>query len=99
MIPVLYRANATDFSTYGIGTLTDTISCVVTEERNGAYECVLKYPITGAHYAEIQRERLIGSCHDALRGHEHLRHGDIGRKRGVLDHRDQGVGKRRKRRP
>ena len=59
MIPVLYRANATDFSTYGIGTLTDTISCVVTEERNGAYECVLKYPITGAHYAEIQRERLI----------------------------------------
>ncbi len=59
MIPVLYKADATDFSTYGIGTLTDTISCVVTEERNGAYECVLKYPITGAHYAEIRRERLV----------------------------------------
>ena len=59
MIPVLYKADATDFSTYGIGTLIDTISCVVTEERNGAYECVLKYPITGAHYAEIRRERLV----------------------------------------
>ena len=59
MIPVLYKADATDFTTYGIGTLTDTISCEVTEERNGAYECVLKYPITGAHYAEIRKERLV----------------------------------------
>ena len=59
MIPVLYKADATDFTTYGIGTLTDTISCEVTEERNGAYECVMKYPITGAHYAEIKKERLV----------------------------------------
>lgn len=59
MIPVLYKADATNFSTYGIGTLADTISCEVTEERNGAYECVLKYPIKGAFYPEIQKERLI----------------------------------------
>ena len=59
MIPVLYKADATNFSTYGIGTLADTISCEVTEERNGAYECVLKYPITGAFYKEIRKERLI----------------------------------------
>ena len=59
MIPVLYKADATNFTTYGIGTLADTISCEVTEERNGAYECVLKYPITGAFYKEIRKERLI----------------------------------------
>jgi len=59
MIPVLYKANATNFSTYGIGTLSDTISCQVTEERNGSYECVMSYPITGQFYSEIQKERLI----------------------------------------
>ena len=59
MIPVLFKANATNFSTYGIGTLVDTISCQVTEERNGAYECEMSYPITGQFYAEIQKERLI----------------------------------------
>ena len=32
MIPVLHTANATDFSAFGIGVLTDTVSCEVTEE-------------------------------------------------------------------
>ena len=59
MIPVLYKADATSFTSFGIGTLADTISCEVTEERNGAYECVLKYPITGSFYKEIRKERLI----------------------------------------
>lgn len=59
MIPVLYKANATDFTTYGIGVLKDCTFCEVTEERNGAFECVLKYPIMGAMYKEICLERLI----------------------------------------
>lgn len=59
MIPILYKADSTNFTTYGIAALADTISCEVTEERNGAYECVLKYPITGAFYLEIRKERLI----------------------------------------
>ena len=59
MIPILFKADATNFSTFGIGTLADTLSCEVTEERNGAYECVMKYPITGAFYTEIRKERLI----------------------------------------
>jgi len=59
MIPILYKANTTNFSTYGIGALADCISCEVSEERNGGYECVLKYPITGACYSEIKKERLI----------------------------------------
>ena len=37
MIPVLFKANATQFNTFGIGVLKDCISCEVTEERNGAF--------------------------------------------------------------
>lgn len=59
MIPILYKADATNFASYGIGALPDTISCEVTEERNGAYECVFKYPVTGMNYSEIKRERII----------------------------------------
>ncbi len=59
MIPVLYKANATDFTTYGIGVLKDCTSCEVTEERNGAYECEFKYPITSAMYKELATERIV----------------------------------------
>ena len=59
MIPILYRETTTDFSTFGIGALADCVSCEVTEERNGAYECKMKYPITGALYKEIRKERLV----------------------------------------
>ncbi len=59
MIPVLYAPGTTDFSTFGIGTLTDTVSCEVTEERNGLFECLLKYPVTGQHYGRIAKKCII----------------------------------------
>lgn len=59
MIPILYESTATDFSTFGIGALADCISCEVTEERNGAFECKVKYPTSGALYSELQKERII----------------------------------------
>lgn len=59
MIPVLYPANTTDFSSFGLGVLTDTISCDVTEERNGVFECLLKYPVSGQHYGLITKECVI----------------------------------------
>ena len=43
MIPILYAASEIDFTTNGIGLLTDAVSCTVTEERNGAYELTLVY--------------------------------------------------------
>ena len=58
MIPVLYPANATDFSSFGLGVLTDTVSCEVTEERNGVFECLLKYPVSGQHYGLITKASL-----------------------------------------
>lgn len=59
MIPILYKESATDFSNFGIGVLADTISCLVTEERNGVYELILKYPLNGPLYDEIKKERII----------------------------------------
>ena len=59
MIPVLYPANATDFSSFGLGVLTDTLSCEVTEERNGVFECLLKYPVSGQHYGLITKECIV----------------------------------------
>ena len=59
MIPVLYPANAADFSSFGLGVLTDTVSCEVTEERNGVFECLLKYPVSGQHYGLVTKEGII----------------------------------------
>lgn len=59
MIPVLYEHDAAEFKSFGIGSLKDCISCTVTEERNGAYELEMRYPITGKLYSEIRHERII----------------------------------------
>lgn len=64
MIPIIYEKTEATFTNNGLGRLRDCISCVVTEERNGIYECDFEYPITGAHYGEIQIGRVIGVITD-----------------------------------
>ena len=59
MMPILYKADETEFDTYGIGVLSDCTFCEVTEERNGAFECVMKYPLHGALFDEIKNDRVI----------------------------------------
>lgn len=59
MKPILFPSDATTFTSQGLGALTDTLSCTVTEERNGKYELVLRYPITGIHFEDIQDRCLI----------------------------------------
>ena len=59
MIPILYAANATDFNNGGIGRLVDCTKCLVTEERNGIFECEFSYPITGQFYSEISLDRIV----------------------------------------
>lgn len=59
MIPILYKADAVDLLTFGIGALSECTLCEVTEERNGAFECTLKYPVTGILFSELKNERLI----------------------------------------
>lgn len=64
MIPILYDSNETAFTSNGIGRLSDCISCTVTEERNGVYECEFEYPVTGVHFDEITLGRIIYCTHD-----------------------------------
>ena len=64
MIPILYEQSEKQFITNGVGRLSDCISCTVTEERNGIYECEFQYPITGEHYSEIKEGMIIGVTHD-----------------------------------
>ena len=64
MIPILYEKEETAFISNGLGRLRDCISCTVTEERNGLYECDFEYPVNGAHFELIQCGRIIGVTHD-----------------------------------
>lgn len=64
MIPILYDKTETAFTSNGIGRLRDCLSCIVTEERNGIYECDFTYPMDGANYELIQVGRIIGVTHD-----------------------------------
>ena len=59
MIPILYESNTTTFNTNGIGRLSDAITCIVTEERNGQYELQMTYPLDGALYNDLQVSRII----------------------------------------
>lgn len=61
MIPILYQTvtEGTVPTNYGIGALTDCISCKVTEKRNGAYELTLNYAAEGIHASEIQPNYFI----------------------------------------
>ena len=64
MIPILFDTNEVEFTSNGLGRLTDCISCIVTEERNGIYECDFEYPINGRNYDQIKVGRIIGVSHD-----------------------------------
>lgn len=61
--PRLYEATeatkSNKFETLGLGTLGDTISCIVTEERNGEYELEMEYPVSGKHFDDINVDCLL----------------------------------------
>lgn len=48
-----------DFSTNGLGSLSDATSCIVTEERNGAFELKLEYPVNGINYEYLRYQYII----------------------------------------
>ena len=59
MKPVLYPSQETAFGSNGLGVLTDAASCVIIEERNGAFELEMTYPVSGIHYKEIAPRCII----------------------------------------
>ena len=64
MIPILYDKTETAFTSNGLGRLADCLRCIVTEERNGIYECEFDYPISGPKYDQIQEGQIIAVTHD-----------------------------------
>lgn len=56
---VLYDHDEEAFTSNGLGALPDAASCVVTEERNGGYEVEMEYPLTGSHFHDIQKRRIL----------------------------------------
>ena len=61
MIPKLFAPSATSFTTNGIGSLPELISCEVTEERNGIYELEAQISIEARHYSDITHSAIIGA--------------------------------------
>lgn len=64
MIPILYERTEQTFSRNGLGRLSDAIRTQVFEERNGIFELEMDYPVTGAHFDEIEIGRIIGATHN-----------------------------------
>ncbi|MBQ3990824.1 MAG: phage tail protein [Bacteroidales bacterium] len=63
MIPILYASSSVTEgpvpTSYGIGALTDCISCECPEERNSIYELSFVYPANGIHADQIQYGSII----------------------------------------
>ena len=53
MMPVLYGNSWTEFTSNGVGVLSDTVSCTCTEVLNGSYELELKVPKDGKYAPTI----------------------------------------------
>ena len=73
MIPVLYPATETEFTTNGIGFLSDAISCKVYRAVNGGYELTMQYPVSGVHYADISLRSIIKAKPDKVSDPQALR--------------------------
>ena len=59
MIPILYPKDEINFTTNGLGKLSDCINPNIHEERNGEYEFEMDYPVDGQHYAELDDQMII----------------------------------------
>ena len=59
MIPFLFEANETEFTSQGLGSLSDATVCHVTEVLNGQYELYMSYPFSGIHANDLAERKFI----------------------------------------
>lgn len=59
MIPILFNDTETQFTTNGLGALTDALAWTVSQELDGLFEMEMEYPASGAHAEDIQNSRII----------------------------------------
>lgn len=55
----LFQSTATDFTTNGLGMITDSLSCIVIQVLNGEYELQMEYPVDGIRYADLTMRAII----------------------------------------
>lgn len=58
-IPTLFLGNEKEFTTNGIGRLSDATRLEIKEDLNGEYELEMDYPITGIYYDQIAQNRIL----------------------------------------
>ena len=59
MIPLLYKADESQFVTQGFGGLQEARSIRVKRQVNGMYELEMQYPVSGRRFAELLPRRII----------------------------------------
>lgn len=59
MKPRLYPENETNYESNGLGPLSDALACTVEENRNGAFELSMEYPVTGVLFDELKHGSII----------------------------------------
>lgn len=59
MIPVLYDAASTSFTSLGLGSLIEAITCEVFQEVNGQYELTMQYPLHGEQFDQLEIGAII----------------------------------------
>lgn len=64
MIPRLYAAGTTTFTTEGLGALADCITCETVTSINGIPELYITYPVDGVHASDISERCIIVSDRD-----------------------------------
>lgn len=57
--PIIFGAGEQSFTSNGLGRLSETILCQVTEELNGIYEAEVQVPLFDPYFSEIQQQRII----------------------------------------
>ena len=65
MIPILFNATDTTFTTHGIGNMAEAISCEVTKDGM-MYELQMTYPVTGKRFADIVERNIVVAKPDLL---------------------------------
>lgn len=59
MIPVLYDSTEKQFTSNGIGRLSNAIACYVDEQRNGQYMLSMTYPLAGKYFEDVKEGNFI----------------------------------------
>lgn len=59
MIPMLFGAAESAYTTHGLGPIRDATSCLVTEEANGAFELKLSVPCSSPRLAQLVKGNQI----------------------------------------